>query len=738
MTESPEAAPNKEIVASALPEELDEEQKQEMALRLELAELTLALIKGMLQSSYYAPDHPAAKGVALAAYERLKVLQKRFSEITYLVQGGREDDELVLEGVFPEAITLTNLIRSTMGEHFARKLRTYFQRNKLISVSIKTIIGEEEFDRFVAVFVERNLMEGGEAAATAARFTEQLYAKEIVNVNVMLEDDLVGARRKLPWRVRMAISRLRKDLRVIPLYAKATKTELREAKELIITDIIRPLRRPDFLKELLVNSDLIVEDVPELRGSDIESEIIATFSHGILGTVAWSLVSDLERVTWEKAKGKKERVREQVVGAIKRSLRKVSIRLAREESDQAIEVIRHLFEKRLLAFEELPPRLQQRIRVETWTEAFLADEEVAFARLEQAGEKRPYLEQLSTFTGIYCELLRRQRFAATHRIVSVILAHAVTPVPWMAERDKFIQRALRQIRNEETFTVLVKALEEADLETREHLRETLVMLGADAVPHLLRSLRETRSSAVRKEVCAAMVGIGPEAGPQVVEELRRYGRKGQHGRLLLLLLGDLQCEEAASDLIRFASHPDPKLREEALVSLFKLRGKRAEAQFVVALDDKDPHIQRRALVLLASFGSRHREIATFVARTLRPRDPKDDEPEPPVILQDIAIDTAAHLGNVALEGGGTLEEVLLAVLQHGQRSSFRRLLGGGQRPKPDILRVSACDALGKIGSRLAEPALYAALRDKSEELREHAVAALDQIHARAAEAARKG
>ena len=732
MTDTQEGADNKPVAESTAVEELSDEQKAERALRDEVSELTLALVKGMLQTSYYTPDHPAGKGVALAAYKLLKKLEDRFSEVTYLVQGGREDDEIVVDGIFPDAITLTNLIRSTMGEHFAKKLRTYFQRNRLLSFSVKTLISEAEFDRFVTVFVERNLMEGGEAVASSGRFTETLYAKEIVNVNVMLEDDLVGARRKLPWRVRMAISRLRKDLRVIPLYAKATQTELREAKELIIRDIIRPLRRPEFLKELLVNSDLIIEDVPELRGTDIESEIIDTFSHGILGTVAWALVSDLEQVSWQKVKGGKERVREQVISAIKRSLRKVAVRLAREESEQAIEVIRHLFEKELLSFEELPPRLQQRIRVEKWTEAFLANEEGAFAQLEKASDKQTYLEQLSTFTGIYCELLRRQRFAATHRIVSVILAHAEMPVDWMPDRTQFIGRALRQVRNDETFKQLSEALDGADLDTRELLRETLVMLGAEAVPHLVTMLRETRSSAVRKDVCTAMIAIGSDAGPHVAEELRKHGRKGQHTRLLLLLLGDLQCEESASQLIRFTSHPDPKLREEALVSLYKLRGKRAEAQFVLALEDNNPHIQRRALVLLNTFDSRHRDIATYVAGILRPRDPKEEEPEPPVILQDIAIDTAARLGNMAVEGGGTLEDILVGVLSLGQRSGFRRLLGGGGRPKPDILRLSACDALGKMGTRGAEPALYGALKDKNEEVRQHAVAALDQIHARTA------
>ena len=132
MTDTQEGADNKPVAESTALQELSDEQKAERALRDEVSELTLALVKGMLQTSYYTPDHPAGKGVALAAYKLLKKLEDRFSEVTYLVQGGREDDEIVVDGIFPDAITLTNLIRSTMGEHFAKKLRTYFQRNRLL------------------------------------------------------------------------------------------------------------------------------------------------------------------------------------------------------------------------------------------------------------------------------------------------------------------------------------------------------------------------------------------------------------------------------------------------------------------------------------------------------------------------------------------------------------------------------------------------------------------------------
>lgn len=709
------------------------QEDEDAELKRDMSDLTVALVKAMLQTSYYSPDHPAAKGVALEPFRRLKGIEGRFSEVTYLIQGSQKGDEVALEGVFADSVPLSLLIKTTMGTHFADKFQSYFRRNKLVSLSIKPIIDETEFDRFIAVFVERHLQEPGEAAEeSSSRFTEQLYEHEVVNVSVVLEEDMVGARRKLPWRVRMAISRLRKDLRVIPLYAKATRKELREAKEMIIKDIIRPLKRPEFLKDLLVNSDLIADDVAELRGTDVETEVINSLTKQILSSVAWALVSDLERLAWEKVKEDAIEMRDLLVDAVKRNLRKVALRLSREESQQAQEIIRHLFDRELLTFEELPPRLQQQIRVERWTDEFLQDEEPAFDRFEEARDPNAYLQQLSTFAAIFCELLKRGKFAATHRLVSVTMAHAEIPEPALPQRADYVRRAMRQIRNEETLGLLAKALESEDIQQRELVREMLVMLGPPSVPHLLGKVRESEHSAARKDAASALVSIGPEAARDVVEDLRKYRRKWQYARTLLLLLGDLHCEEASADIIRFATNPNAKLREAALIALHNIRGRSAETQLVAALSDREVHIQRRALVLLNAVESRHALLASYVAEALRARDASEDEPS--LALQKLALETAVRLGNVQVEDVGRMEHVLAGIIRAGTSGGLLRMFRAREHMKAEDLRVAACDALARWGTRDIEEALQGVRKDKSDAVREHAIAAISAIRVRTAAA----
>ncbi len=698
----------------------------ELELRVEMAELTVALVKGILQSSYYSPDHPSSKGLAMAAFNRIKRLEGRFSEITYLMQLGADQEDMFLDGAFTESVALSSLIRTTMGEHFAQKMLSYFKRNSLVSLSLRSSIAEDEFDRFLTIFVERHLEGGGDNATdTESRFTEKLIDSNVVSVSVILEDDLVQGRRQLPWRVRMAISRLRKDLRVVPMYARATRKELQSVKNELLQDITRPLRRPEFLRELLVNSDLVTRDVEELRGVDVEQDIIGAFSKRMLNAVAWSLISELERFDLDKLKAEGDAEKALVVQAVKRNLRKIALRLIREEADQALDMVRHLFDFKLLNFEELPPRLQQQLQVESWTEEFVKNPEESLQRFERPSSEEEYLNELSRLTAIFSSILEAKRFAEAARILRSIMEQVRVPVAEMPRRQEYASQAINRLRTPDVYRLMSHAMDTEDRELREGLRTTIVMLGVGCAPDILEVLRESASSAVRKDCAEAIVAIGPLASKAVIRDLRQHHRRWQYARSLLMLLGELGGDEGPAELLRFMANPNPKLREEALVGLHKARGKRAEPQLLTALSDDNSAVRRRAIVLLNSVGSRSRDLIDFVSDVLRPYEAK--EQEPPTSLQEIAIHTAIRLGNVALEDGTTLEDVLCDVVQAGRGGALRRMLRRTTHAKPGSLRMSALDALGRIGTARCIPVLEAAMKERNDDIYDHAVTAHDLI-----------
>ncbi len=704
--------------------------KSDPAIQQQLTELTTALVKGITQTNYYSPDHPVAKKTALQAFKALKQFEERFLEVSYTLQTSGETEELFIEGIFAELVPLANLIRSPMAAQFAAKLKTYFQRNRIAALTLKTHIEEDEFDRFISVFVERHL-EGTKGETRPESFSHELLGRDVQSVKVVHERDILGAKRKMPWHVRMAISRLRKDLNEVPLYAKASRQELKAAKLLLIQDIIRPLRRTKLIRELLINSDLVAIDVPELADADIESDIINSLARELLLTVAWSFVSDLETLAHKSASQSPEETRPDLHEAVKNILRKMALRLTTEESARGREMLLHLFKRELLVFEELPENLQQQLKAEQSATEFLAHRDMVFAQLDQDGNLQVYLDQLSRMSSIFNELLRRRCYSDTHRFLVILDTQRQCPSEKVPDRDKYIAQVFKQLQSEETIKLLVNGMELAKRDERLRIRDMLIIIGEPALPSLLQLLEAAENSAVRQACTSSIAAMGKAALPRIIAELRRSHRNSGYARHLLTVLGEIKDDEAIAELIHFASHPHPKLREEALVALHKVRGAGAESQLIAALGDEHHSVRRRALVLLDQIESKRPELSDHLAKLLRPRDSKEEEPAEQ--LQDIAIGIIARLGPAPLTGGGTLEDVLIEVLGGCRRSLFARVVSMRKsRRKSGPLRAAACAALGTIGSAGAEAVLENARRDRDTEVANQAAAALDNLRQRLA------
>src|SRR5687768_6279915 len=88
-------------------------------------------------------------------------------------------------------------------------------------------------------------------------------------MSVVFKKDLV-TRRKLSWRVGLALTRLRKDLSILPLYGRLGEDELRRVRYEVFRDVVRPLRQVPLLREMLLNCDLVHDAVPALSREDIE------------------------------------------------------------------------------------------------------------------------------------------------------------------------------------------------------------------------------------------------------------------------------------------------------------------------------------------------------------------------------------------------------------------------------------------------------------------------------------
>ena len=145
---------NGELAVFKRARELSPQEKEE---RETLIQFLTALSKGILQTSVYTADHPQAKEGVNKAYEHFSKLGKNYPELSLIVTSWLEKPTLAIDGLFSEPIAIGDVIGGVMGETYGHKMYTYCQRSRLISFSIKNTIKNDEFHRFIQVFVERNV-----------------------------------------------------------------------------------------------------------------------------------------------------------------------------------------------------------------------------------------------------------------------------------------------------------------------------------------------------------------------------------------------------------------------------------------------------------------------------------------------------------------------------------------------------------------------------------------------------
>jgi len=203
-----------------------------------LAQFMLSLIKAMIQTGYYAADHPEAKKALSSLYREFRQVIGDRSELTCLLAGTQSGRAILIDGYEATPLSLDQVMMKGMAQLFTPKFTEFFDRWALLSFSLKADLTAEEFQAFVELMAQLPVA-GPDTGHERQRLTQALLDHHILHISTVFNDDLVGRERRLSWRVQMALSRLRRDLRMLPLYQRATPEQLRRIKIQIIDDVVR-------------------------------------------------------------------------------------------------------------------------------------------------------------------------------------------------------------------------------------------------------------------------------------------------------------------------------------------------------------------------------------------------------------------------------------------------------------------------------------------------------------------
>ncbi|MEZ4568246.1 MAG: hypothetical protein R2860_15240, partial [Desulfobacterales bacterium] len=162
----------------------------------------------------------------------------------------------------------------------------------------------------------------------------------------------------LPWRVEMAIHRLAKDLKVMPLFKNVDSDAIKKMKLQTVQDIIRPLKHPTYLNDFLVNCYIIAKYVTDMPAEEIEEIVVDAFSIKLLIPTSQFTFKELESLKKLKLKHPESEVIDRRLMGIKRILKLISRRVVKEEESGAQNFLQYLYRNNILSFNELPADVQ--------------------------------------------------------------------------------------------------------------------------------------------------------------------------------------------------------------------------------------------------------------------------------------------------------------------------------------------------------------------------------------------
>ena len=113
------------------------------------------------------------------------------------------------------------------------------------------------------------------------------------NISYIYNEELLAEERNIHWRSKLALTRLKKDLSIVPLYLTLDVEELKKVRKQIIQDVFRSFQNAEGIYSALINTDLAVTE--EFRESEIDHEIVDCLSDEVLLQVSQTLLNETLR-----------------------------------------------------------------------------------------------------------------------------------------------------------------------------------------------------------------------------------------------------------------------------------------------------------------------------------------------------------------------------------------------------------------------------------------------------------
>ena len=693
----------------------------------------LDLTKAMLRSGYYAPDHPGSKDAKRGIYQEFQTAMADKSDMTLTKHETKGRTDVMISGILDDQVSLRALIGSEQATIFIPKLQEYYTRKSLVSFSLKQDLTLDHFEDFIDIMSDPKVDKGSEGEVGTV-LTTALIDRGITEVSTVFMDDILMLDVQLPWRVEMAIQRLAKDLKVLPMFKDKSGEEIQEMKIRIVKDIVRPLREPHMLKDIVVNAHIIAKNIAQVKVEDLEHTIVQAFPMEILLSTSVYVFEELTRLNEELKDHPDHPVLLERLSGVKRILKWVSERVVKEEVQGGEPFLEQLYNHEILTFEELPKVVQDHVNTLKIVQHFKNDSDYYLNLFREAATEKDLLLMLRFFRRILPYLMEDDAYqhllTITREVTKKFRANPQlhsSAQPALSNPISFIWK--------DSLELLEKSFGKEDKQTRTQVEGIIKLLGSMGVDVLIDVLMQSDSRSVRKTAVDILIQMGDIAFKAITDILEDTENPWYLHRNALVVLAQLGNPKASDVVTRMLGNSNPRVREEALATLVVLQGESTEPKIVRFLTDPDIGVRRRAVWCIGKLKLHSSRIIRDLVEIFSQEDGKDpEERQKMVSLKVEVINSLTAIGNIPVDKDTRVEELFLDLLLSEKKWSkklFKRVgLSSGDEEQEKAIQDAALRGLWKIGTKKTIKGLEAFAEKSEKALALKAKEAIKQIRSR--------
>ncbi len=663
------------------------------------AEFIMDLTKAMLRSGYYSPEHPGTQEAKKGLYANFTKCLGDSQEIMITNVETPKKKDILITGILDEPVSVRTLVGAGMAELFVPKLTEVFNRKGLISFAIKKQIPPAHFESYIDIMSDPKADRGDNNKKMGDLLSKALARHGIKEISTVFMDDIIVLEKNLPWRVEMAIQRLTKDLKIMPMFKEKSDDAILRLKVKIIHDIIRPLKYGEYLKELLVNCYIIAKYVDNIEAEDIEEITINGIPPHLLLPTAVHVFDDLKGLAELKSKEPASGALQRRHEGVKRIIKSLSRRMIHLKIKGVQRFLEELHHTKVLAFKELPPDVQYLVNTMKMVRDFKSRPSTYIGWVFQRLNPEDAVVMLKCFRRVITIIVEDMQWEICFKL-TLAVNKVKNETDIYSSKNNLPSNPFYFIFKDSSYMLATAYLSEPTA-SRLKIDQIVRRLGSKGVEILNMVLSESENTDVRTDAMETIVSMGGVARHWSLKVLKRENADVGEIKNALAILREVGKAKKDTDIVsQFIRHVEPRVQEESLHTLMSFKAPGLEPFIVEALTSSDDKLRWRAASALGKLRRISKDSMASILETIT-SDPSDDDQQASVHSRKIAqlIQTLGSVNN--FPAPDRLEEAILNAAQKTtaiSKSFMRRLKLNNSASDQSAILIAALATLGKIGT----------------------------------------